>query len=172
MCLAIPGKVLSIETGSDEIFTSLEALDHLIDLHPFQAPRRMSFMTRDGVTTGDVIPKAQKLLERFEVQVVAEDSIQLDVLPTGVNVRQTLNRVLSWIDADRRWQVVVVVGSPDGMSLVDAGSTAIAAVDGSEEWAEKVAQHRNVHVVSPAGCRGIYSAMVHLGLIHGGEADE
>lgn len=156
--------------GSEKILTRLEALDHLIDPHPLQAPRRMSFVTRDGVTTDDVLPKAQVLLDRLDVQVVAADSIQLDVLPNGVSQKQTVDRVLSWIDADHRWRTVVVVGSPDEMSLVDDNATAIAVADPDNEWVQEVSRHQNVHVASRAGCGGIHESLIQLGLIESGKA--
>jgi hypothetical protein len=155
--------------GSEKILARLEALDHLIDPHPFQAPHRMSFVTRDAVTTDEVIPKAQQLLDELDVRVMPVDSIQLDVLPEGVSLKHTVDRVLSWIDADQRWRVVVVVGSPDDMDLVEDSTIAIAAVEPDEPWAQEVSDQQNVQVASPAGCEGIYEAMIQLGLIESGE---
>lgn len=122
-------------------------------------------MTRDGVTTREVLPRAQQLLDPLDVQVVAADSIQLDVLPSGVSQKQTLDRVLSWIEADRRPKVLIVVGSPDDMSLVDDDSTALVIADPDDQWPRAIPHHHNVHVAPTAGCAGIYESLIHFGLI-------
>jgi hypothetical protein len=151
--------------GSPEILTRLEALDHLMDTHPLEAPRRVSFVTRDGVTTQDVVPKAEQLLKRLDVQVVAEDPVHLDVVPRGVSPKRTLDRVLSWIDLDRQWEVLVVVGSADEMQLVDDNSRAIVVAAPDDRWAQAAAQRPRAHRAARDGCAGIYDAAVELGLL-------
>lgn len=158
--------------GSSEIITRLDPLDDLMEKHPLEAPRRVSFLTRDGVTTEEVLPKAQKLLDRLDVQVVADDSIHLDVLPGGVTPKRTVDRVLSWIDTDRSWEVLVVAGSRDEMRLVQDDTTAIVVGSPDDDWAKAVSHDENVHMASTDGCAGIHEAIVRLGLIEPTETQQ